>query len=422
MTDPLFDPDRQEACSLPSTPAVRFQFVSDCLILPAPAPIFDCPDIDIAPDAPPPRPSFLTISQIITEDLDLGPGADGEDCVPAGTGSCVIWVWCECDTSSSGSLSESTASAPSEGSSEDSEEDTECPVYTCEDASSGQWVNMATGAPWTPSDGAGPCHAGRMFGEAMKICECPTIPCPICAYYPFDDYPLFPPPNGRAVDVSGSGLHLTEGATIPASLSGKIVLARTFDGVYDVLEHADNPCFSLGLGGTVWGWMRYSLTTNISHHIIAIKGTQAFHGDTEWLIFNDVSGYAHEGSLLGGVRSNDGILWGPTGIDIGTSGLGVRDNWFFIAMWADPATMEVGFRVNNTTMTVLASGTAFSTRTPGVALGNYYGGGVDPFWKPYKGDLDEWGFASCALSTAQLDALYNGGAGVDYPAATEIVF
>ena len=421
MTDPLFDPDRQEACSLPSTPAVRFQFVSDCLILPAPAPIFDCPDIDIAPDPPPPRPSFITISNIITEDLDLGPGADGEDCVPTDTDNCVIWVWCDCGSdSSSNSLSDSAASTPSVGSSAASEEDAECPVYQCEDASSGQWVNMATGAPWTPADGPGPCHAGRMFGEAMKICDCPTVPCPICAYYALDEA------GGGATDSTDT-TPLTPGATDPASVSGLISTARGFDGVYDRLEADSTDCFSLADGGTVWGWVRYELTTtNGPGHFIAGKA-QSFSVDREWIIVNDISpeSLSHRGGIQGGVLDVSGILYVTPEIQLGPSGESVQDNWFFVALWANPVTLELGLRVNNTVESYLISeygGTAFDTTNDGFAMGGWHTNQSIGGWGAFIGELDEWGFADCVLTAAQLDALYNSGAGVDYTTAQTIVF
>ena len=48
---PLFD---TEKCPVPYVPRVSFDFISNCEILPAPPPIFDCPDIEIPIDVPPP--------------------------------------------------------------------------------------------------------------------------------------------------------------------------------------------------------------------------------------------------------------------------------------------------------------------------------------------------------------------------------
>ena len=72
---PLFE---QSSCALPFVPEVDFRFISDCTILPAPPPVFDCPDITIPYDPPPqkiPCPSFTasaTITVVSQEDVDAG--------------------------------------------------------------------------------------------------------------------------------------------------------------------------------------------------------------------------------------------------------------------------------------------------------------------------------------------------------------
>lgn len=48
---PLYD---LEHCPVPYIPTHSFEFVPDCSILPAPPPIFDCPNIEIPFDVPPP--------------------------------------------------------------------------------------------------------------------------------------------------------------------------------------------------------------------------------------------------------------------------------------------------------------------------------------------------------------------------------
>ena len=177
MSDPLFDPDRQEACSLPSTAAVPFRFISDCQILPAPAPIFDCPDIDIPPDPPPYRPSTALIMSYYNETTLTGePGAPGADCeLPTG---CMMWVWCECGSDSLSSLSSagsaasagSVASAGSAPSSSSAGE--ECKTEdTCENPP-GAWYNCETGEIGLADEPLVPCWAGRMYGETAMICEC----------------------------------------------------------------------------------------------------------------------------------------------------------------------------------------------------------------------------------------------------------
>jgi hypothetical protein len=50
MALPFF-PERED-CPLPFVPKLNFRFISDCQILPAPPPIFDCPDIIIPPEPP----------------------------------------------------------------------------------------------------------------------------------------------------------------------------------------------------------------------------------------------------------------------------------------------------------------------------------------------------------------------------------
>ena len=46
---PLFD---EEKCADAVADKVDFLFISDCTILPAPEPVFDCPDIEIPPEPP----------------------------------------------------------------------------------------------------------------------------------------------------------------------------------------------------------------------------------------------------------------------------------------------------------------------------------------------------------------------------------
>ena len=170
MSDPLFDPERQEACSLPSTAAANFRFVSDCQILPAPAPIFDCPDIDIAPDPPPQTPSPSVIASILTEqNVTTGtPGPDGDNEEGGGCDG-IWWVWCPCgDTSESSGASEADP-AESEHSSVASEP-LECgTVPPCETAEPGHWVNQETTEPWQEGDPACPCWLGEVFGETVLI-------------------------------------------------------------------------------------------------------------------------------------------------------------------------------------------------------------------------------------------------------------
>ena len=248
--------------------------------------------------------------------------------------------------------------------------------------------------------------------------------CSICAYWPFDDYPLFP--TGPAADVSGSGFHLTEGASIPASASGLIGLNRTFDGVYDRLEHDSTSCFSLGLGHTVWGWVKYALTDSSSPgHIIAGKALN-FSVDREWFIVVDVSPtpYNHEGQVFGSVLDVNNLTYSTPSIHLGAAGENVQNNWWFVALWADPLTLEVGIRVNNNTQTIVTSdttGTAFQTTNDGFAIGGWHTTQSYLTWKPMKGEVDEWGFANCVLTSDQLDDLYNGGAGVNFPTAQTIV-
>lgn len=61
--DPLFD---QHKCPVPYVPKVDFRFIDDCDILPAPPPVFDCPDIEIPPQVaqPPILPPDIEIPLI----------------------------------------------------------------------------------------------------------------------------------------------------------------------------------------------------------------------------------------------------------------------------------------------------------------------------------------------------------------------
>ncbi len=66
---PLFD---QEKCDVPHVDKLDFRFISDCTILPAPPPIFDCPDIDIPFDVPPPPIPCPEIAISIDASIAMG--------------------------------------------------------------------------------------------------------------------------------------------------------------------------------------------------------------------------------------------------------------------------------------------------------------------------------------------------------------
>ena len=68
---PLFD---SSACSVPYIPRVDLDFVQDCTILPAPPPIFDCPEVEIAFDPPPPPttcPDIAADGSVTAADGDI---------------------------------------------------------------------------------------------------------------------------------------------------------------------------------------------------------------------------------------------------------------------------------------------------------------------------------------------------------------
>src|SRR5687768_9243795 len=73
MWDPLFDQDK---CTVDFVPAVDFTFISECEIPPAPAPIFDCPDLELPPGPPaPPGPRCPEIRAGASGSGGLGAGS-----------------------------------------------------------------------------------------------------------------------------------------------------------------------------------------------------------------------------------------------------------------------------------------------------------------------------------------------------------
>jgi len=72
---PLFN---QNNCSVPYVPTANFRFVSECSILPAPPPIFDCPEIPIPFDPPPQKIPCPVIEVAATGSAGYG----GTPCTP----------------------------------------------------------------------------------------------------------------------------------------------------------------------------------------------------------------------------------------------------------------------------------------------------------------------------------------------------
>src|SRR6187402_3194750 len=79
MGDPLFDTER---CDVPSVQVTDFDFVQDCLILPAPSAITSCDPVEIAIDPPPiDVPSTICTTLSATANMEVQPGAPTVDIV-----------------------------------------------------------------------------------------------------------------------------------------------------------------------------------------------------------------------------------------------------------------------------------------------------------------------------------------------------
>lgn len=212
--------------------------------------------------------------------------------------------------------------------------------------------------------------------------------------------------SGTRADSSGNARSLTANGS-PVSRTGKLGNAADFvPGSSQYLSTADATVSGTIVGTSGWtiaGWV-YSddnatrgLCTTFT--TVGSSGLQAlFHAS--YLVARDVA-----------------ILWynNAGSATIAASGASMTSGaWNFWAIKFDPADGKVRVRTNATTGTgVTASGT-FTTHGD-FALGRDRPAGGPTY---FDGGIDDVGLWSRALSGAELDQLYNSGAGLDPTAST----
>lgn len=231
--------------------------------------------------------------------------------------------------------------------------------------------------------------------------------CP-CAYYKLDETSA----TANAIDSSGNGLNIP----FVAGSSGCVAASGKIKGARDLTDATGPPsayfartspesCFDLKVGNkTVWGWFKFPTGYSaVNFHIVSLLNDSY---DLEWAVsfFPDVW-----------VEGTDFLdfsvgLTGGGNYRVQSANNITLDAWHFFAAWitndTNPPTLHL--RVDNavTTAQVGSSiiGDLGGIRSVGFDLPASAGGG-NPLL------IDEIGFISRELTTAELDSLYNNGNG-----------
>lgn len=95
---------------------------------------------------------------------------------------------------------------------------------------------------------------------------------------------------------------------------------------------------------------------------------------------------------------------------------GSLDTWYFIAAWWDADAGEIGISVNGGAAVTKPMSASFSE------AGQFALGASESTTWSWLGDLDEIGVWTRTLSGAEITALYNAGAGLQYPFGESVVY
>lgn len=204
--------------------------------------------------------------------------------------------------------------------------------------------------------------------------------------------------GGTAFDATGNGNHLSEVNTVDTD-TGVINGCRTFDGVSSGLSRSSNS--GLQTGGkafSVAGWVYFNSISG--NQRIVCKSGGLGDSQSEWELRLDNTPQL---SWAAGTTASTTVA-SSTSISTGT--------WYFVACRYDLT--KIGISVNGGAFTEV---TAADTTSHGIAvtLGYLNITGLGPF-AYLNGKLDSWSYwVDYALTSSDATALYNGGAGLDYP-------
>lgn len=214
--------------------------------------------------------------------------------------------------------------------------------------------------------------------------------------------------GANRADSSGNGYTLTDVGTL-ASGTGIInnAISNTADNT-KYLSRAIESAFLPGAGSfTCTGWFRTTDNT-VDQWIISVgSGTAAANS---WVVLYSNGDAQH---LKGAISQN-----GTNNLEKRSEAAIANNTWYFFAFWFDPAATSIYFQVNNGTI-YSATNATFSAVYDSVRP--LIVGCTDPLngYGPLKGLVDEVGWwKGRILTTAQLTALYNGGAALPFASFT----
>ena len=218
----------------------------------------------------------------------------------------------------------------------------------------------------------------------------------LVAYYKFDES------SGNAVDATGNGYTATNNGNVTYG-TGKINNGAVFNG--SNAKFTNNVHVNGDL--TIAVWVKDNNNNWATYPWIFNDYTPGTGCNVQFMIY---------GSPVGEVRYARG---NGSGTDPGLSDFGVTISsgaWHFLVVTQSGTSANLYVDGGSAIpLTMTYSGGA-SGITP--AIGGRSSDNADPF----NGTMDEMGFWSRALSSAEVTTLYNSGAGLQYPFAGNVLF
>lgn len=199
--------------------------------------------------------------------------------------------------------------------------------------------------------------------------------------------------------------------SVVAGLEGNAVRMESASSEYledinGVFAKGVNP---LGSGNwTMAGWWKLRSLASIQDLLWRWDTTL---GEREFFLnFNSTS----QAIRFGG--SSDGSAFDADVFNLQTSGNIPQDDWIFVAVRRSGSQLHLSINQSGVSSTNIGSTYSFHPSTRNLLMGGAEDNGVTVRWSDI--DVDRFGFWDRSLSNAELNELYNGGAGLPYPFKT----
>lgn len=208
--------------------------------------------------------------------------------------------------------------------------------------------------------------------------------------------------SGDALDAESVNDGTVNGAT--QNVSGLINTAYSFDGTDDYVDFGDTAALKPTGSFSISMWVK-GTSFSAGRFVSADSGGASYNG------------YAIRGST--GSKPQFQLSTASGRVDATTGGIGnaISDNvWTHLVLVYDGDEMR-GYQDGSlvTTETVVGGSVTY-TSTTNVNLGSRQNGNND-----YTGLIDEVGIWDKELTTTEITALYNSGAGLAYPFAEDVI-